>query len=242
MTSEIAPPSRKRGRPPLPADNETREAILNAAQQLFAERSFTQVSVREITDAAGLGIAAINYHFGNKEGLVRALFRRIAPELIDERRRLLAAAVAVEGDATERVRAILYALVAPVIRWSALPETQALKVPFVARMRLDGPADLREMALADTGHLKRFVRALQQALPHLPPREIFWRLHFVLGIEHSLHLEARRLESLSGGQCTLSDPEEATQRLIDFALPGVLAPVVRQGAAAGRHAGHGAAR
>ena len=60
LTEDTAsPPARKRGRPPLPLDNETRERILNAAQKLFEQRSFTQVSVREITDAAGVGIAAI---------------------------------------------------------------------------------------------------------------------------------------------------------------------------------------
>src|SRR5690606_616026 len=217
------PPARKRGRPPLPLDNETRERILNAAQALFEQRSFTQVSVREITDAAGVGIAAINYHFGSKDGLLRALFQRAAPTLLAERKQLLKAARALEGSVAKRVRAILHALLAPVIRWSALPATQA-NVPFLVRVQLDGPQEIRELGESETGHLKPFVKALHEVLPELPMVEIYWRLQFVLGIEHSLHQEVKRLESLSAGACTLEDPEAVINRVLDFVLPGMLAP------------------
>lgn len=217
-------PPRKRGRPPLPLDNETRERILNAAQMLFAERSFTQVSVREITEAAGVGIAAINYHFGTKDGLLHALFKRSVPTLVAERKQLLKDARRSGGPAAECVRGILRALLAPVIRWCALPETQAY-VPFLARMQLDGPKEIRELIESDTRHLKPFIRALHEVLPNLPLGEIFWRLHFVLGIEHSLQQEIKRLESLSGGTCNLADPEAVIERVLDFVLPGMMAPV-----------------
>src|SRR5262245_47968192 len=117
---------------------------MNAAQALFAQRSFTQVSVREITDAAGVGIAAINYHFGSKDGLLRALFQRAAPMLIAERKTLLKDALELKGSTARRVRAILHALLAPVIRWSALETTQT-KVPFLLRVRLDGPDEIRAL-------------------------------------------------------------------------------------------------
>ncbi len=222
MTAKAAAaPVSKRGRPPLPADNETRERILNAAQQLFATRSFTQVTVREITEAAGVGTAAINYHFGNKESLLHALFQRSAPQLLQERKELLKAARAKTGSRAERVRAILHALLAPVIRWSALAETQA-KVPFLMRIRLDGPAEIRAQADEDTRHLKPFVRALHEALPDVPLTEIYWRLQFVLGIEHSLHQEVKRLHSLSGGACRTDDADAVLERVLDFVLPGMI--------------------
>src|SRR5690606_20536073 len=217
------PPARKRGRPPLPLDNETRERILNAAQKLFEQRSFTQVSVREITDAAGVGIAAINYHFGSKDGLLRALFQRAAPTLLAERKQLLRAAGQQNLDTPQRVRAILHALLSPVIRWSAQDATQA-NVPFLIRVQLDGPEEIRALGESETRHLKPFVRALHEALPDLPMTEIFWRLQFALGIEHSLHQEVKRLESLSGGACNLKDPDAVIERVLDFILPGMLLP------------------
>lgn len=57
----------------------TRERLLDAAERLFAERGFGGTSVREITDAAGANLGAINYHFRSKDGLYAEVFaRRIA--------------------------------------------------------------------------------------------------------------------------------------------------------------------
>lgn len=57
--------------------NETaaRERILDEAETLFAEKGFHAVTVREITSAAGCNLAAVNYHFGNKENLYLEVFR-----------------------------------------------------------------------------------------------------------------------------------------------------------------------
>lgn len=57
----------------------TRERLLDAAERLFAERGLAGTSVRQITDAAKANLAAINYHFGSKEGLYTEVFaRRVA--------------------------------------------------------------------------------------------------------------------------------------------------------------------
>ena len=56
-------------------DRETRERLLEAAAQLFAERGFKKVTVREICRAARANVAAVNYHFGDKLGLYREVLR-----------------------------------------------------------------------------------------------------------------------------------------------------------------------
>jgi len=53
----------------------TRERLLQEAEILFAQKGYHAVSVREITDAAGCNLAAVNYHFGNKENLYVEVFR-----------------------------------------------------------------------------------------------------------------------------------------------------------------------
>ncbi len=213
---------KRRGRPPLPEDNATREAILNAGQKLFALRSFNQVSLREITELAKVNTASVNYHFGSKEGLLRALFSRYAPDLIARRKSLLRTALRMTGSRDERLRAVLHALLMPVLEWSVLPETQRYALPFIQRMRLDGPEGIRQLNDTDTSHLKPFVSALIELLPEMSEEDIYWRLHFVLGIEHSVHMEARRLTSLSGGRCHVDDAEAAVHRIVDFCLPGFL--------------------
>jgi AcrR family transcriptional regulator len=54
-------------------DQETRSRVLNAAARLFAERGFASVTVRDICRKARANVAAVNYHFGGKVGLYRAV-------------------------------------------------------------------------------------------------------------------------------------------------------------------------
>ena len=55
---------------------ETRDRILDAAEAAFMRYGFEGASMRTITAAAGVNLAAANYHFGSKEGLLCAVFRR----------------------------------------------------------------------------------------------------------------------------------------------------------------------
>jgi AcrR family transcriptional regulator len=67
----------------------TRSAILAAAERLFAERGFG-VSARQIGEAAGQGnTAAVGYHFGGKDDLVRAVVRLHIPRIERLRARIL---------------------------------------------------------------------------------------------------------------------------------------------------------
>jgi AcrR family transcriptional regulator len=56
-------------------DRETRERVLRAAAQLFADRGFKKVTVRDICRAARANVAAVNYHFGDKGGLYREVLQ-----------------------------------------------------------------------------------------------------------------------------------------------------------------------
>src|SRR5882757_2309157 len=66
--------------------------ILDVAIRLFAERGFDEVTVREIAEAAGANVAAINYYFGAKEQLIRQAIRSVIAPLNQRRLTALAAA------------------------------------------------------------------------------------------------------------------------------------------------------
>jgi AcrR family transcriptional regulator len=87
-------------------DRETRERVLRSAAQLFADRGFKKVTVRDICRAARANVAAVNYHFGDKSGLYREVLQR-AIDVV--RSTNDAARVAGEGrDAAERLRRYIH--------------------------------------------------------------------------------------------------------------------------------------
>src|SRR5690348_11356338 len=64
---------------------DTKVKILDVAEELFAEHGLDRVSIRDITEAAGVNIAAVNYHFGGKDDLIAAVFERRIKPLNDAR-------------------------------------------------------------------------------------------------------------------------------------------------------------
>ena len=60
----------------LKPQHETRTRILDAAEELFMQHGFEGTSMRQLTSRAGVNLAAVNYHFGSKDALIEAVFRR----------------------------------------------------------------------------------------------------------------------------------------------------------------------
>ncbi|OLT11783.1 hypothetical protein BJF79_23480 [Actinomadura sp. CNU-125] len=143
--------------------NGTRERLLDAAERLYAERGVDAVSLREIVQEAGVRNAtAVQYHFGDRAGMVRALFARHAPEVEARRHALLDACEAdgaggagardgTGGAAGGDVRALAASLVRPLTARLADPSGRAyLQIwadvinrpdPIVPVAVLDDPAD-----------------------------------------------------------------------------------------------------
>src|ERR1700691_6458239 len=69
----------------MPSD-QTRTSILDAAERLYADRGFADVTMRDIVAAAGVNLAAVNYHFGSKDELIAELF--VTRSLATNRERL----------------------------------------------------------------------------------------------------------------------------------------------------------
>ena len=69
---------------------ETRKRIIEAATEMFAERGVAHTTLREVTRAAGVNMAAVNYHFGGKEALANAVFADLSERVNTERRHQIA--------------------------------------------------------------------------------------------------------------------------------------------------------
>lgn len=212
------------------ATPKTRDLLLDTAERLFAEDGYAAVSVRKITQEAGVNVAAISYHFGSKDDLLLQVFLRRAADLNRERIALLKQAEDAAGPkGRPDLDAILRALVAPPIRWSQTPGAGfALYIQFMARCRSETPSPMRDILEKDVGHLKRFVPALQKALPSLAKTDVMWRLHFALGAMHHTLTSLKRLSSISDGQCAIGDTEHVIDQTVAFIKAGMVAPALSQ--------------
>ena len=198
----------------------TKQLVFNAAERLFALQGFQNVSVRDITAEAGVNLASVNYHFGSKDALLFEIFRRRTTELNRERARML-------HEANDRhagrppVPEILTALIAPPLRWADPVGERRISVQFLIRARSEGTAQIREVLGTDVSHLKRFSDALLAACTHLAPEDVYWRLHFVLGMIHqNRFMELDRLHVLSEGLTREDDIAALQARMVAFAEAG----------------------
>jgi AcrR family transcriptional regulator len=208
-----------------PPDNDesqaaTKAAVFASAERLFALHGFQNVSVRDITADAGVNLASVNYHFGSKDALLFEIFRRRTAELNRERARML-------HEANDRhagdppVREILEALFAPPLRWADPANDRQISVQFIIRSRSEGTAEMRDVLQNDVSHLERFANALIKARPELAREDVYWRLHFCLGMAHNNRfVEFDRLHHLSGGLTREGDAQALLQRMLDFAEAG----------------------
>jgi AcrR family transcriptional regulator len=204
-------------------DAATKTALLLAAERLCALHGFRNVSVRDITAEARVNLASVNYHFGSKDALLFEIFRRRTAELNRERARLLHEA-STRHDGRPPVRDILRALIEPPLRWSDPASSRRIAMQFIIRARSEGTEAVREVLRTDVSHLRRFADALIAARPDLPAEDVYWRLHFTLGMIHNNRFaEFDRLHALSDGLTRESDIDALLARMVDFATAGFLA-------------------
>ncbi|WP_328813934.1 TetR/AcrR family transcriptional regulator [Nonomuraea cypriaca] len=200
---------------------ETRVAILDAAERLFAEHGVGEVSNRQISEAAGqANNFAVGYHFGSKTELVRAIVHRYATETEQRRLRMLAAL----PDSAD-LREWISCLVRPVTdhldglgvpSWRARCLAQANTVPALRRIVI-------EESVA-TPSMRRTLEGMSRLLPGLP--EEVHRERGDMSRLLVLHTLAERERALHEGGTTARTSWEATAVGLIDALGGLwFAPV-----------------
>jgi len=162
-----------------PASFSTKDRILGAAEELFAQYGFSGTSLRQVTSHADVNIAAVNYHFGSKENLVNEVFRRRMDEMTAARLAQLEQARSIHpGD----LRAVLAAFVEPALAMAQDRQSGGAFVRVIARAYAEKNDNLRKFLSDHYGHvLREFGKAIGACVPGLSKEELYWRLDFLAG-------------------------------------------------------------
>ena len=217
----------------MPSD-QTRTAILAAAERLYADRGFGDVTLRDIVAEASVNLAAVNYHFGSKDELIAELFVTRSMALNRERLRELRAAEEA-GSGRADISDILRALVGPTLRGCLGPERErSTAARFMIRASIESVPPIRRIRNREIDHLRKFVVAMRRALPDRGDVELYWGLHFALAMAQQTVRDSERLTKLSEGKCDLNDVEGVIARVVDVAVTGLTGNAAGGRAAAAR--------
>ena len=159
-------------------DITSRQRLLAAAGEVFAEKGLKGGTVREICTRAEANLAAVNYYFRSKEELYEEIVKRRQMPLTDERLRRLDECLLRAGEKRPLVKNILRALVEPSLQ---LCFDHPYFARLSSRLRFDKDTSLWSEYLAhQSTMMRRYQDALCAALPGLPTDEVYRRLVYVL--------------------------------------------------------------
>ncbi len=205
-----------------PASFSTKDRILGAAEELFAQYGFAGTSLRQVTSHADVNIAAVNYHFGSKENLVNEVFRRRMDEMTAARLGQLEQA---RSQQPGELRAVLAAFVEPALAMAQDRQSGGAFVRVIARAYAEKNDNLRKFLSDHYGHvLREFGKAIGACVPGLSKEELYWRLDFLAGALTYAMADfglIKRPHNISEAE----HRSKAAQELIHFAEAGFRASV-----------------
>ncbi|MFE3141018.1 TetR/AcrR family transcriptional regulator [Streptomyces scopuliridis] len=203
----------------------TREALLGAAERLFAEHGVHAVANRQISEAAGQGNnAAVSYHFGTKVDLVRALARRHAEGIEAGRLRMLADI----GDSAE-LRDWVACAVRPVTEYVESLGTPSWYGRFIAQVTADPAlrAVTTEEFAAASPSMRKLQEGLDRCLPDLPAEVHAERASMTRHLITQMTMERERALA-DNAPTSRASWREAANGLIDAIVALWQAPVTRE--------------
>ncbi|MFN4296678.1 MAG: TetR/AcrR family transcriptional regulator [Brevundimonas sp.] len=215
------PAPARRGRPSKDQKaGETRDAILDAAEDLFSKHGFYGVTIREVAREAGVDTALVHYYFGAKRGLFDAVFIRRAEVWNNERVEAIDRYAAEAGDAMT-LEGVLEAFLRPPFQWS-LKGGPGWKhyAALVAQTNANPAFGGETMARYFDPAIHRLIEAVRRVLPDARDVDLYWAWHNLSGALTLTLGETGRIDRLSGGQCRSGDLDAACDYMVRFASAG----------------------
>lgn len=199
---------------------DTKAIIMDVAEALFAKHGYEATSLRNITSAAKVNLAAVNYHFGGKETLLEAIYaRRITPMNEERLNRLSVLEMQREVVPVER---IVHAFVDPALKLSRASD-QSHFIALLGRSYLEPtPVIQGKVRHMFDEVAERFKTAFARSLPEVPPTELYWRMHFMVGVLAYCMAGTDMMRMIASSHISESNsPDRLIQRLVVFVCHGM---------------------
>ncbi len=213
----------------LPMLRDTKTHIMDVAEALFAEHGFKACSLRTITKEAKVNLAAVNYHFGSKEALLESIYARRVNPMNQERLQRLEQLKSTHGDGAIPIDELVTAFVESALRLSR-DQRQRTFVALLGRCYVEPSVDLQSrMRHLFDEVVSRFKEAFTRSLPHVPREDLYWRLHFMVGVLAYCMAGIDMMRVIASSHLTDGkDTGALVQRLVNFVSAGLSAPVGHQ--------------
>lgn len=213
----------RRGRPKkskATAAGETRDAILNAAEDLFSKHGFYGVTIREVAREAGVDTALVHYYFGAKKELFDSVFNRRAEVWNSER--VAAIDRYAEAAGTDMtLEGLFEAFLRPPFQWS-LKGGPGWKhyAALVAQTNAQPAFGGETMARYFDPAIRRLLELVKCIMPEAQDEQLYWAWHNLSGALTLTLGETGRLDRLSDGLCRSGDLDSACDYMVRFAAAG----------------------
>ncbi len=200
-----------------------KKRLLDIAEELCATKGFDSVSIRDVTKQAEVNVAAVNYHFGSREALLKMVMMRYMVPVTEER---LAGLNVLERRWSGKVMPLedlIEAFVRPLITQVKKSElSEQLFYKLLGRILAhqgEGESSPIEDQLRTV--MDRFSRAFSKVLPDAGSEELTWRIHFMVG--GMLHMLTHQdgLHRITNGRSGKPEMQDTLQRFIRYTAAGM---------------------
>ncbi|MFK4441301.1 AcrR family transcriptional regulator [Caballeronia udeis] len=212
----------KPGEAQLPATERgnTRERIVAAAEELFAQLSFDGVSLRNIALKSGVPVGLVSYHFGGKLGVYRAIFESRAPAIVEQREAGLALAE-LEEDPDRRLELILKALLLPMLKLRSTEGRQHFGIIMAREVNDPSSSERGIIQQIFDPVANAFIDQLRVTLPDRSEAEIHWAYQCAIGTMVYAMVDVGRISRLSAGKADPDDVDGTLRHLLSILLNGL---------------------
>ncbi len=210
------------------SNKDTKTRILDQAERLFAEQGFRNTSLRTLTERARVNLAAVNYHFDSKDGLLQAVLERRLRPLNQLRQQRIDEVLAEAHLRQEQpsVRDLVSAFVIPTLEFGASSRGAGHFLQLIGRTWNEPDEKVRSAVLEQVRPLiSNFSAALGMALPQLPENILRLRLMFLLSSLGYIMSSGSNSPPLQDTGTDQPDKQLTTREFMKFILAGLEAPL-----------------